>query len=154
MNILPGIGLGQIKFGISEKHLIAILGKPFFVKEGEYIENNGDYNRELFYKEDLSFTFDSEDGYRLGLITIRHRGHTLFGRDLFGLPVETVKSFISKEASEVPKFKDWSCDDVLNHISLDYNKLGLTFWFDDEILDEIQCSYIFLDDDNTINWPK
>jgi len=154
MNIQPGIGIGQIKFGISEEQLIAVLGKPLFVKEGEYVENSGDYNRELFYQEDLSFTFDSEDSYRLGLITIRHQGHTLFGRDLIGLPVEIVKSFISKEASEVPKFKDWSYEDVLNHISLDYDNLGLSFWFDDNLLDEIQCSYLFFEDGNTVKWPE
>lgn len=154
MNIQPGIGISQIKFGISEEQLIAVLGKPLSVTEGEYVENSGDYNRELFYQEDLSFTFDSDDSYRLSLITIRSRGYKLFGIDIFGLPIEVVKSFISKEASEIPKYKDWSYEDVLDHISLDYDSLGLTLWFDNGLLEEIQCGYLFFDDWNTVKWPE
>jgi hypothetical protein len=154
MDIKPGIGIGQIKFGISEEQLIAILGKPIFVKEGEYIEKSGDYSRELFYQKDLSFTFDTEDSYRLGLITIRNSGHLLYGRDLIGLPMAFVKSIISKKVSEIPKYKNWSHENALNHISLDYDKLGLCFWFDNDLLDEIQCSYLFHEDGDTVIWPK
>jgi hypothetical protein len=61
MEIKPGIGIGQIKFGIFKEELVTLLGKPNSIKEDEYAEDSGDLNRELIYREGLSFTFDSED---------------------------------------------------------------------------------------------
>jgi len=153
MEIKPGIGVGQIKFGIYEQDLERILGKPELIKEGEYIENSDDINREWIYSNGISFTFDKEDDYRLGSISITNKGFTLFGRDLISVPLEAVRSFMSKQASEIPKHEDWSSEKSPNHILLDYDSIGLFLWFNYDILDEIQFSYRFLPDNNTIDWP-
>lgn len=154
MEIKPGIGVGQIKFGICEEELETLLGKPKSVKEGEYVENSGDFDREWIYQGGISYTFDKEDGYRLGLISIRNQGYKLFGRDLIGMPLEAVRSFMSKQSSEIPRHEDWSSEESPNHILLDYDSIGLFLWFNDDLLDEIQCSYLFLQDSNKINWPE
>ena len=154
MEIKPGIGIGQIKFGISEEELVALLGQPYSIKEGEYVENSGDLNRELIYQEGLSFTFDSEDDYRLGCISIRNQGHKLFGRDLIGMPIEAVRSFMSKQLSEIPKYEEWSSEESPNHVLLDYDSFDIFLWFNDDLLDEIQFSYLFSEDNNTVKWPE
>ena len=153
MEIKPGIGIGQIKFGISEEELVTLLGKPHSVEAGEYVENSGDLNRKLIYQEGLSFTFDLEDNYRLCCISIRNQGYKLFGRDLIGLPLAIVRSFMSKQLSEIPKYEDWSSEESPNHVLLDYDSLGMLLWFNDDLLDEIQCSYLFFEDDQTVKWP-
>lgn len=153
MEIKPGIGVGLIKFGINEQELEKILGKPKLVKEGEYVENSGDLNLEWVYPNGISFTFDKEDDYRLGIISIRNNGFKLFGRDLIGLPFEAVRAYMSKQSFEIPRQEDWSSEESPNHVLLDYDSIELFLWFNDDILEEIQFSYQFLADNNTINWP-
>jgi hypothetical protein len=154
MEIKPGIGVGQIKFGMDEQELKKIYGQPALIKEGEYVENSGDLNREWVYSNGISFTFDKEDDYRLGIISVTKKGFTLFGRDLIGVPFESVRSFMSKQSYEIPKKEDWSSEESPNHVLLDYDSIGLFLWFNDDILDEIQFSYQFLSDNNTIDWPE
>lgn len=84
MEIKPGIGIGEIKFGITEDELIRLLGKPHYIKYGEYIKDSGDLNRELIYRIVLSFTFDSEDNYRLCTISVNDSGYKIYGRDIIG----------------------------------------------------------------------
>lgn len=67
--------------------------------------------------------------------------------------MNAVKSFMSKQVGEVPKYEDWSSIESPDHILLDYDSLGLFLWFNDEILDEIQFSYLFYEDGNTVKWP-
>ena len=154
MEIKPGIGIGEIKFGITEEELIKLLGKPHRVKCGEYVKNSGDLNLELIYRKGLSFTFDSEDNFRLCTICVNDNGYKIYGRDIIGLPMNAVKSFMSKQVGEVPKYEDWSSIESPDHILLDYDSLGIFLWFNDDLLDEIQFSYLFYEDDNTVKWPK
>ncbi|USD20465.1 hypothetical protein MJO52_15475 [Microbulbifer variabilis] len=153
MNIEPGVGIGEIKYGIFEKDLIRILGNPDRIEKGEYVEGSGDWHRVLWYShKNLSFTFDKEDDYRLGVITVMGSGYPLFGKDLFNLPKNTVRDFITKVTNEIPKFEDHSFDSD-PHECLDHNSLGIIFWFDSGDLSEMQCSYLFETDNETVKWP-
>ena len=154
MKIQPGIGIGSIKYGITEDELIQILGKPDKIDEEEYVEESGDWHRVLWYSpRNINFTFDKEDNYRLGIITIMGSGYPLFGRELFGLPRNTVKQFIVKATMEIPKFEDWTWDEEEAHECLRHDGLGILFWFDSGNLSEMQCSYLFESDNETIIWP-
>jgi len=108
MEIKPGIGIGVINFGIAEEELIKLLGKPHYVKCGEYVKGSGDSYRELIYLKGLSLTFDSGDNYRLGTVSVNDNGYKVYGRDLIGLPINVVKYFMSKQVAEVPKYEDCS----------------------------------------------
>ena len=154
MNIEPGIGLGEIKYGIKEDDLIALLGKPDRIEESEYVEGSGDWHRQLWYSHrNISFTFDLEDDYRLGVITIMGSGYPLYGKELFGLPQNTVKSFVAKATKEIPKYEDWTWDEDETHECLEHNGLGILFWFNAGCLSEMQCSYLFEADNETVIWP-
>lgn len=154
MKIEPGIGLGEIKYGINEDDLISLLGKPDRIEESEYVEGTGNWHRELWYSHrNISFTFDLEDNYRLGLITIMGSGYPLFGKELFGLPQNIVRSFVAKATKEIPKYEDWTWDEDETHECLDHNGLGILFWFNAGCLSEMQCSYLFEEDNETVIWP-
>jgi len=129
------------------------MSQPHYIKCGEYVKGGGDLNRELLYLSGLSFTFDSEDDYRLCTIAVNDNGHKIYGRDIVGLPINAVKFFMSKQADELPKYEDWSSVESPKHVLLDYDSLGLFLWFNDEVLDEIQFSYLFCADGNTVIWP-
>ena len=154
MNILPGIGIGDIKFGVYEQDVTDALGKPDRVDEAEYVEGTGDFNRELWYShKNLTFTFDLDDNYKLGVITIMGIGYPLFGKELFGATFDKVRKLIVSETGEIPRYEDWSSEELPEHTCLIHDALGIMFWFDFGVLSQMQCSYLFEDDNETVVWP-
>ena len=155
MEIIPGTGIGDIRYGISEKELIDILGRPDKVDESEYLEGTGDWHRELWYSQrNLTFTFDSEDDFRLGVVTVMGSGYALYGKQLFGLELSKVRSILVSETSEIAKYEDWSSEELPEHELLIHDGLQIMFWFDFGVLSQMQCSYFFEQDNNTVIWPS
>ncbi|MFT4926974.1 MAG: hypothetical protein ACI8WB_003074 [Phenylobacterium sp.] len=155
MIIKPGVGIGTIKFGIKESTLITQLGEPDFVDEDEYVEDSGRWYRELcYYYQNISFSFDKEDGYKLGGISVVGSGHLLFNKALFGLPKKYVKNFVAKMSSEIPKEEDWTSDAENSLEYLEYDGLGMSFWFESGNLSKIEYSYLFEPDEETVIWPE
>ena len=155
MNIKPGIGIGPIKFGITEKVLIAQLGSPTSIKEQEYIEGTGNWCRELDYaNRHLSFTFDKEDNYRLSCINVEGPNILLFDKKLIGQPKADVIAFIESVCHGVVSTEDYTWEEDSTLKCADYESLGIIFWFQSGYLTNMQCSYLFESDDETIIWPK
>lgn len=154
MKIQPGIGIGAISYGISEDDLFAILGKPDFSSNTEYVEGTGDWHTIHTYDEPgLSFTFNLEDDYRLGAITVFAEGHPIYGRDVFGMSRAEVELLLLQSTGDAPIFEDFSIEGLAPHFCLTHDKSGITFWFESDRLNEMQCGYLFEDDDNTVIWP-
>ena len=154
MNILPGIGIGKIKYGMYEHEVIDLLGKPDRVDESEYVEGMGNWNRELWYTRlNLTFTFNKDDGYRLGTITVMGGEHTLFNKKIFGKKISAISKLIAQETSEIARYEDWSSEDLPEHECLLHDGLGIMFWFDFKELAQMQCSYLFESDNETVIWP-
>ena len=154
MNIIPGIGIGNIQYGITEFELISILGEPDRIDEEEYIEGSGDWHRELWFSpRNLSFTFNKDDDFRLGTITIMGSGYTLFGNDLFNAPKKLVRQTVSSNSGELLPTEDYSYIENEPHECLNSDLLGIMFWFDSDNLSEMQCSYLFESDNETVIWP-
>ncbi|MFT4927501.1 MAG: hypothetical protein ACI8WB_003612 [Phenylobacterium sp.] len=155
MNITPGVGVGQAKFGITETDLINLLGKPDIIELEEYIEGAGDWYRELWYSHrNITFTFNEEDGYRLSSISITGSGYLLFDRDIFGLPKQFVSHFIAKKTYEIAKNEDWTWDEENSFECLDHDGLGIMFWFKSGNLSIIECRYLYEPDEETVIWPE
>ena len=154
MKIEPGIGVGEIRYGITEPELVALLGEPSTSTKEEYIEGSGDWHVTLSYEDHgMSFIFDIEDDYRLGGITIDREGYQLWGKDVFGISRDEMESMLLKVTGEQPIFEDYSTDDLEPHWCLIHDRTQIMFWFDSDKLSEMQCSYFFEDDDETVIWP-
>lgn len=155
MKIIPGIGIGNIQYGIIEKELVQIMGNPDKIDEEEYVEGSGDWHRELWYSpRNISFTFAKEDDFRLGTITIMGSGYTLYGKDIFNAPKSLVRNLLSGHSNELMVAKDYSIIENEPHECMDSDLLGIMFWFDSGNLSEMQCSYLFESDKETIIWPS
>lgn len=155
MIIKPGVGLGPIKFGFTEGQVIGVLGEPEHSFEKEYVKGCDNWKRELWYEnQTLGFTFDEDDEFKLGTITVRGTGFTLQDRDLFAQPIGEVRKFLDPYTSEPPDHEvyieaiDQRCE------CLEYNELGMMVWFELGALSDMQCSYLFESDGETIIWPS
>lgn len=153
MDIKPGIGVGLIKYGITESKLIELFASPDLTQEEEYLEGEGDWHRMLwYYSRNLIFTFNKDEQYRLGLITVMGTGYSLFDKDIFGLPIDTVKRYLARATSEIPKYEDLTWGDDALEI-LEHDGLEIMCWFESGFLYEMQCGYLFESDGNTEIWP-
>lgn len=155
MNIVPGIGIGEIQYGMTEDDLIKLLGKPDKIDVEEYVEGSGDWHRVLWYSQrNLNFTFNKDDDFRLGTITIMGSGHKLFNKDLFNAPKSLVRTVVAGQSQELLPVEDYTELDNEPHECLNSNALGIMFWFDSDNMSEMQCSYLFESDNETIIWPS
>ncbi|WP_444921579.1 hypothetical protein ACJJID_03970 [Microbulbifer sp. CnH-101-G] len=155
MRIHPGVGVGVVEYGITEKELISIIGDPDKIDEEEYVQGSGDWHRVLWYwSRNIHFTFDKDDDYRLGTITVVGSDYPLMEKELFNLPQETVRHFVAIVTGEIPKREDWMWSEEGTHTCLEHNGLGILFWFDNGNLSEMQCSYLFEPDNETVIWPQ
>ena len=151
--IKPGIGLGQIKFGMSREEVKSLLGKPNEIIEEAYDEERKDrYDSWEYHELYVDFTFDQENDWRLSGISVYSDEYLLFNEPLIGLDkVELMDQFTALQINDI-EFEDMSSEEAPDHHLFSSDKTQINFWVDLNILIEIQWSPFYLDDE-TIKWP-
>ena len=148
MEIKLGIGLGEIKFGISEDNLKNILGTPYGFEENEYKKGLG-FVRMYYYSDfRLTFCFESKHNYRLTDIFVSEKGHLLNGVDLFGMNMQLVEKHLKELQLGDSKLEEIMSDDFF----IDFREDNIRFHFETEKLSDIQFGCDYLDDETPI-WP-
>ncbi|MBN1187980.1 MAG: hypothetical protein JXB49_37240 [Bacteroidales bacterium] len=152
--IKPGYGLGNIKFGITRNEVKAILGEPDDIDAFSYTGDDENLTETWIYGElELTIGFDQEEDWRLVMLTIASDFYTLNGKSLIGLNREELERQLKQMNIHDIEFEDMSSDDEPNQVLLEADSLSINFWLDEDRLDEIQWSPVFIDDD-TIKWPE
>ncbi len=152
--IKPGFGLGNLKFGMTKAEVKLMLGEPSFIDEYSHSDSDEDLTESWEYDElELSISFDEEEGWKLIMISVNSDFYELEGVSLIGLGE---KELLRKlEAINLGKLnlEDSSEYDGQDQKVIEIDDKSINFWINDGVLDEIQWSPFFLDDD-TIVWPK
>ena len=152
-NIEIGVGVGDIKFGMFKTEVLETLGLPTN-KEIEKDFETGDAVETWDYENfGISFSFDEEEDWRLETITINSSNFELRGVGLIGKNIQTVQDFIEKEAIGEMEFEDYSSPENPKHELIDIDDANMFFWFDNQVLTEIQVGVKWDEDDNAL-WPK
>ena len=148
-----GVGVGPIQFGMCKHEVLEILGLPTH-KEIEKDFETGDAVETWDYENfGFSFSFDEEEDWRLETITINSSNFLLNGVGLIGENIQTVQDFIEQANIGDMEFEDYSTDENPNHELIDVDEANLFFWFQNEVLTEIQMGVQWDDDDNAL-WPE
>ena len=149
-----GQGLGEIKFGISREELEKIMGKPDELENYSYSNSEEDKTESWHYdKLDVSFSFDEQDDWELGAISITSKDYLFNGKALIGKTEEEALNFITSIYPEDIKHEFSTFDDDKDRILVDFEDLGLNFWFMNGILEEIEWSVLWDENDMQI-WPE
>ncbi len=149
-----GQGLGEIKFGISREELEKIMGKPDELENYSYSNSEEDKTESWHYdKLDVSFSFDEQDDWELGAISITSKDYLFNGKALIGKTEEEALNFITSIYPEDIKHEFSTFDDDQDRILVDFEDLGLNFWFMNGILEEIEWSVLWDENDMQI-WPE
>jgi len=152
--IKPGIGLGFLKFGMSRDQVKELLGEPTFIDKYSHSEASNDATESWEYDElFLSISFDEAENWKLMMFSVSSDFYELEEVSLIGLNEKKLVDQLDEIDLGEVYVEDCSEDDNEDHKVIEIDSKSINFWLANGILDEIQWSPLFIDDD-TIKWPK
>lgn len=106
-------GIDKLLFGMQQKDVIAIYGKPTKSYKDE------DENVILLYnKQKMRLTFYLEEGLKLGYIVSSDENTTLFDKKIIGKTIDVIKSDLAPKG--LIKWEEESFDTFENYFNEDY----------------------------------
>lgn len=147
-----GIGLGDIKFGMTRDELKKLAGEPTEIDTFNASGDEDEYLTESWHYDDdeFSVSFDEEDNWKLTTISSSSENSVL-GEKLIGKKIDDVLSFLEKMGLGENELEDLS-DENINQKLVSYLRASLNLWFENDILSEIQWGVLWSDED-TPKWP-
>ena len=151
ITVKPGIGLGNIKFGITESELEQFLGKPDKIIIDEVFSApvyvyNGWMTQFMF---DLEMRNESDTENRLDTITTSNPEVYLWNSKIIGKTSKEIEELLRVNHANAIEYQDYGailvmyCEDISMEFTFEFDKVN-----------EI-CFYIwFEEDNNTIKWPN
>jgi len=152
--IKPGYGLGSLKFGMTRGEVKLMLGNPSFIDKYSHSDSKNDLTESWQYDDLLiSLSFDEEEDWKLIMISVNDDFYELEGKNLIGLNEEKLIKQLNEMNLGEWNLEDCSEDDDEDQKVIEAEDKSINFWINDGVLDEIQWTPFFIDDD-TIEWPK
>lgn len=151
--IKPGIGLGQLKFGMERDDVNSLLGEPTRVDTYAYSAEGNEMTEDWFYDSlGLSVSFDQEEGWKLTTVSIEKEGYLLGDIDLIGKTESELLEILKAKG-----FDDLEDDLLADEFGEEQQLISseekcVNFWLVDKKVNEVQWSPLFIDED-TIKWP-
>ncbi len=147
MKVLPGTGVGEVRFGQTEQEVEGILGKPDrSVRES----HDGEGSTAWHYEEQgLSAYFDEDVDFRLVMLDVDNPELEIEGFLPIGQDEDTVLEVLDN-------LGDIALEEELADVErrvFDLVGSGLWFWFHKGLCDSVQAS-AWLDDDEEYVWPE
>ena len=152
INITPGTGLGDIKFGMLREQVEKILGKPDHQEISMYEDENEKLDAWVYNDLSLDLSFEEAEDWRLVIISVSSDQYLLNGKSLIGLEMEELLDELNDEQIEDLEIEDLSSKEAPDQKLISSEEHGINFWVNDGILEEIQWSPRIAED-NTIVWP-
>ena len=142
INLLQGID--NLAFGMEKSSIVAALGNEY----DEEIDESGDIHLE-YSKIGLEFTFWSDEGFRLGIISSNRDTLTLCEKCLIGKRKEEIRLFVKEELNSVISEAD-GCDheDGLIQEWIYVDSLWVSFWFQNDSLYQVDWMCDWVDNEN------
>ena len=152
--IKPGYGLGSLKFGMTRAEVKLLLGEPSYIDKYSYSGSDEDMTESWEYETLLiSLSFDEDEDWKLLLISVSSDFYELEGRSLIGQDQENLLKQLEEINLGTLNLEDCSEDDSEDQKIIEIDEKSINFWVNNGVLDEIQWSPLFIDDD-TIQWPE
>lgn len=146
MEIKPGIGINEIKFGMTESQILSLIGNPSKIIVDE---DDEDKNRVYQYNElKLRLTFYNEYKGKLGYIRVANPKIEINGNPIVGVRIEDV--FKSYELSK----ENWNEEDYFTFRSYFDEKKWTTLNEEYGVVSDIEFGYLFDQSGENPNWPK
>ena len=149
-NIIPGVGLGALKFGMSRVQVKELFGEPDDIEMKEEGHFRKEKSEAWHYDEmEISMEFEEEDNWRLGNLSVTSSEYTLHGKTLIGLNrLEAIRT-LNKIGIDDLEFDN--VDPEQDMIASE--SMGVILWLDEGTVSEIQWAPLLIDE-YTVKWPE
>jgi hypothetical protein len=146
MTIKPGIGINDIKFGMSENQILSLIGKPSKIIIDE---DDEDKNQVYQYNElKLRLTFYNEFNGKLGYIRVANPKIEINGNPIIGIQIEDV--FKSYELSK----ENWNEENYFTFNSYFNENKWTTLNVEYDVVTDMEFGYLFDNRGDNHIWPK
>ena len=142
MDIRPGIGAGQLLFGMTKAEVFERLGFP----SKSYLTDSGAREVQYFALR-LVLKFEPGHDDRLGWIEVHDSASTAFGVSPWGMPHARVLALFADALGESPEFEDYGSFE--SHM---FPGSWIELQFEFGTLSSINLGVLYDDDDNPV-WP-
>jgi len=147
MEINPGVGIGELRFGQSDAEVEASIGTPDRIEEERY---EGDRSLAWHYPAmGLSVYFEPDPGMRLVMIDVDEPEVRFGGLAPIGLEEDDLLERLA-EIGEVVLEEEF---DELDRRVYDLVDTGVWFWVHAGRCDSVQVS-VLVDSDDEYVWPR
>jgi len=154
VEIIPGVGLGKLRFGMSREEVKAILGTPDHQEITFYGDDETDRSDAWEYHPlRLDLSFEEAEDWRLTILSVSSDDYLLKGISLIGLSQEELMEALEVLDIKDLEIEDLSSEDHPDQLLISSESLGVNFWLHKGILEEIQWGPLFADE-HTIIWPE
>ena len=152
--IIPGSGLGIIKFGMTRDQLKLILGNPDEM-ENDLTDGIEDEDMETWHYDemDLSVQFSESTDFRLISLAVSAEFVELDGEKIIGMNEGDLKKHLSDAGIEDLMEEQIEDEDSEQYHILMSDEKGLNFWMEEGEVTEVQWIPL-LKDEETIAWPE
>jgi outer membrane protein assembly factor BamE (lipoprotein component of BamABCDE complex) len=152
--IIEGVGLSELKFGMEKEKVASIMGEPEEKELYTYSEGDDDQTEDWHYDElELSLGFDQTDKWRLGAISITSDNYKFRDFSPIGLSKEEFTKKMKENEINDLELEESSSEGNTSHELLSSPSMGINFWFENGVLQEIQWGPFFTNE-GIIQWPK
>lgn len=153
--IIPGVGIDQLKFGMTRDQVKDLLGPPEDVDNIPDDEDMMIESLESWFYDGLELTlvFDEDYDWKLVSIAISDGYYTLFGDSVVGKDAQEVMDMLAKHKVEITDRVDVSDDDTEDMEIIESENEGLMIWLMDGKAIEIQIVPEVDEDGATLKWP-
>ncbi len=153
IDIIPGCGLGKVKFGMTRAEVKSILGPPDHQEITHYGEDESDQSDAWEYHPlRLDLSFEEVEDWKLMILSVSSEDYLFKGSSLIGLTLDELMEELEILGVADLEIEDMSSEENPNQKLISSEELALNFWLHEDILEEIQWGPQFIDDDS-IKWP-
>lgn len=152
--IIPGKGLGIIKFGMTRDQLKLILGNPDDI-ESDLTDGIEDEDTETWHYDamDLSVQFSESTDFRLVSLATSAEYAELNGESIIGMSEDNLKKHLENHGFDDLMEEQIEDEDSEQYHIIMSDEKGLNFWMEEGEVTEVQWIPL-LKDEETIAWPE
>ena len=153
--IVTGVGIGDIKFGMSREEIRKIAGKPDDIENlPGFVEEISDTLESWHYDEyEFSLVFDADYDWKMVSIAVSDPFFTFHGKSIVGMDKQDVMDLLEKHNIEISSIEDVSDEENPGLELIESENDGLMIWLEDDTVIEMQILPDVEDDGETLIWP-
>jgi hypothetical protein len=154
--IIPGVGLGALKFGMTRDEVKKIAGKPDDVENlpGFEEEVNDELESWHYDEHEFSLVFDADYDWRLVSIAVSDPYFTFHGKSIVGMEKQEVMDLFAEHTIEISNVEDVSDEENPELELIESDEEGIMVWFENDEVIEVQILPDVEEDGETLVWPE